>query len=316
MYYHAGMRKTSFVQPLSCRFSLFYLLALGLFGVSAFTQNVPPTQTDSANAVQTEDAFPFKIVIESVLDLDVTHMSRKEEIESAENGIEPPHWVYFYGTLNGENHWVFDCRKENTLHESIPCTTIPTGEYRGRWIHNNSIMQIVGGPPEKQISRFLNVSANPKNPLIGDDPVLHYGIYNFPVQFPSGKGLKDYPILAHIYDGNSLAIPTRTLPARTRCNIHTWSVYQTTVNCNERPPIEIHSGYVTLDFSAGEISFASLHCDVGWRWSHCSVLDPGLYYTRIDKDRVMLLTHDEDGKPREVGFSMQTPNNRIQSPIK
>jgi TonB family protein len=42
LYYHADMRKTTFVQPLSCRFSLFCLLALSLYGPPAFAQGTAP----------------------------------------------------------------------------------------------------------------------------------------------------------------------------------------------------------------------------------------------------------------------------------
>jgi hypothetical protein len=268
-----------------------------------------------ANSLAT--SFPFQISIDSVQEVDATaNISPERLAEASVDGMEIPYFVFFRGKIDGEGHWIFSCRKENKLRESIPCTTIPTGNYRGRWVHNYSIMQIVGGEPSNQISRFLTVESNPKNPLVGDDPILHYGVFDFPVQFPKNKTVADYPILVHVYGGQSLEFQAGSIPGQTRCNIRD-GAYQATINCTEYPPIAIHRGYVTLDISAGEITFASLHCEAKWAWSHCSVLDPGLYYARMDDSgRVMLLVHDEDGKPREIGYSIQTPRSGVQSPIK
>jgi hypothetical protein len=218
--------------------------------------------------------------------------------------------------VDGEDHWKFDCRKENMMRESLPCTTLSVGEYLGRWIHDHNLLQIVGGPPENPTLRFLTVSENPKNPPSADDPVLRVAAYDFPVRFPKGKTLKDYPVLIHIYGGYSLELPIGQLPAHGNCTVYAWSAYQTSVNCASYPSVEINRGYVNLDFSAGAINFASLHCEAKWRWSHCSMVDPGLYYARVDKDRLVLLTHNQDGKPEEVGFTAELPRNKVQSPIK
>ena len=204
-------RKGLLMRSISYRSFLLGVMVILCFLAAASVSHGQASESQDSPA---KYAFPFQIVIKSVSVIDTNHMNRKQEIESAEIGMEPPYFVFFYGTVNGENHWVFDCRKENTLRESIPCTAIPTGEYSGRWIHNYSIMQIVGDQQGEQISRFLNVSVNPKDPLVGDDPILHYGIFDFPVQFPNGKSLKDYPILAHVYDGTSLEIPVGRLPRK------------------------------------------------------------------------------------------------------
>lgn len=202
------------------------------------------------------------------------------------------------------------------MRESLPCTTLPAGPYRGRWIHDHHLLQVVGGSSENPTTRFLTVSDNPKSPPPADDPVLQVAAFDFPVQFPSGKTLKDYPVLAHVYGGYSLELPVGQLPAHGNCTVYTWSAYQTSVNCAAYPSVEVHRGYVNLDFSGEAVSFGSLHCEAKWRWSHCAMLDPGLYYARVDKDRLVLLTHNQDGKPEEVGFSVTLPRNTVQSPIK
>jgi hypothetical protein len=46
------------------------------------------------------------------------------------------------------------------------------------------------------------------------------------------------------------------------------------------------------------------------------MLDPGLYYARVDKDRMILLTHDVQGKPHEVAFEVELPREGAKSPIK
>jgi len=46
------------------------------------------------------------------------------------------------------------------------------------------------------------------------------------------------------------------------------------------------------------------------------MLDPGLYYARVEKNRFILLTHDDGGNPQEIGFTAQIAEDRVQSPIK
>lgn len=265
-----------------------------------------------------EQSFPLGITIDSSQMVDFSaNISQQQQAQAANVGMELPSFAVFDGKINGENHWVFGCRKENALRESLPCTDLPIGEYRGRWIHDHSLLQIIGSGGDL-VTRFLTVSDNPKSPPSDDDPLMHGAVFDFPVRFPNGKGVKDYPVLVHVYGGYSVELPIGSLPARTRCTAQTWATYQiqTTVNCVDYPAIEIHRGYVGLDISVGYVSHASLHCEAKWRWSHCSMLDPGLYYARVEKNRFILLTHDDGGNPQEIGFTAQIAEDRVQSPIK
>lgn len=273
----------------------------------------------SANTMQgssIEQTFPLQIIIESSRMTDFSaSISQQEQAQAANVGMELPGFATFFGRINGEDHWVFDCRKENALRESLPCTDLPVGEYRGRWIHDHSLLQIVDEVDSSR-TRFLMVSDNPKSPPADDDPLMHDAVFDFPVRFPDGKSLKDYPVLVHVYGGYSIDLPIATLPAHSRCNAYTWTAYQTSINCTDYPPVEIHRGYVGLDVSIGYMPFVSLHCEAKWRWSRCSYLDPGLYYARAEKDKFILLTHDVNGKPEEVGFVAQEAGGTVQSPIK
>ena len=260
--------------------------------------------------------FPLQIIIQSARDSGLSGISQEAQTNAANIGMEVPYFVIFQGTINGEDHWVFGCRKENLLRESVPCTTLPIGQYRGRWIHDHYLIQVIGGSAESPTMRFLTVSDNPKSPPTANDPVLGLRAFNFPLILPNGKTLKDYPVLVHVYGGYSLDLPVGQLPAHSRCNVYTWSAYQTSVNCAAYPAVEIHRGYVNLDVSMEAIDFASLHCEAKWRWSHCSMLDPGLYYARIEKNRLVLLTHNQNGKPQEVGFSADLPRDAAESPVK
>ena len=269
-----------------------------------------------ATGVVQPEEFPLRVTISSVEVSDLTEGISPEKLaEASADGLEAPYFVFFRGMIDGEDHWIFSCRKENRLRESLPCTPIPTGIYSGRWIFDHTMVEIVGGA-EKGITRFLAVSENEKSPPSADDPLLQMPVFNFPVRFPASKSVKDYTVFAHIYGGSSIELPAASLPEHTRCNAYAWSDYQGSVNCTSYPAIEITRGYVTLDFSAGKVPFASLNCEAKWRWSHCSLLDPGLYYGRIVKNRLILLTHDANGKPVEVGFEVQMPRSKVESPAK
>lgn len=265
----------------------------------------------------TTDNFPLQVTIDSVRETDASiGISAEQRAQAAANGMELPYFVFFDGKINGDGHFVLSCRKENSLRESLPCTKIPIGEYRGRWIHNHVNLEIIGAPDGKQITRFLIVESKENDPPPADDPLLQMTAFDFPVRFPSGKGFADYPVLAHVYGGFSIELPVGMMPERTRCTAYVWSSYQGSVNCSDYPAVQVTRGYVTLDISAGKVPFASLRCEAKWRWSHCSLLDPGLYYGRIDKDRMILLTHDANGNPVEVGFEVQTDQKRVESPVK
>ena len=273
-------------------------------------------EPDRAPRGSISKTFPLQVTIRSSVGSDLSSISEEQRSQAAAVGMALPYFVVFRGNIDGESHWVFSCRKENALRESIPCAPVPAGMYYGRWIFDHSMIQIVNDSSEDPITRFLTASTDPKNPPSKDDPVLQETPYDFPVRFPKGKGLSDYAGLVHVYGGVSLELPAGQLPARGNCNVYTWSTYQTSVNCTSSPPVEIHRGYVTLDISTAEDPFASLHCEAKWRWSHCAVLDPGLYYVRIDGRRLILLTHKQDGKPEEIGFEVNAPKTEARSPVK
>jgi len=289
------------------------LRAAGVHGVLVLF--VAAIYTNSAQPPTIEQTFPLQITIESTFETDISSIGQQQHDQAATAGMELPYFAVFHGEINGEDHWVLGCRKESALRESLPCTNLPVGEYRGRWIHDHSLLQVVGGSPENPIMRFLAVSDNPKSPPSDNDPLLHDAVFDFPVRFPDGKSLKDYPVLVHVYGGSSLDLPVGSLPAHTKCTAQNWSAYQTSVKCTDYPAVEIRRGYVTLNISVGYVPFASLHCEAKWR-SHCSMLDPGLYYARADKTKFILLTHNQQGKPQEVGFAVETAREKVQSPVK
>lgn len=288
------------------------LTALSIAGPS----RIFPQEPGGAPASSIGKTFPLRVDIRSSVGSDLSGISQEMQSKAAAMGMALPYFVVFRGDIDGENHWLFSCRKENTMRESIPCAPVPAGMYYGRWIFDHSMIQIVNNSSQDPITRFLTASTDPKNPPSKDDPVLQETPYDFPVRFPKGKSISDYAGLVHVYGGVSLELPAGQLPARGNCNIYTWSTYQTSVNCTSSPPVEIHRGYVTLDISTAEDPFASLHCEAKWRWSHCAVLDPGLYYARIEGRRLILLTHRQDGKPEEIGFEVSAPKAGVQSPVK
>ena len=286
-------------------------------GDAAARQNLADLALPTQQSTPTEQTFPLQVTIETTFDTaDSSSISQQQLAQATAMGMEPPFFAVFHGKIDGEDHWVFGCRYENPLRQSLPCTNLPLGQYKGRWIHSYHLIQIVGGTPGSPLVRFLAVSNNAKNPPSADDPILHDAVFDFPVRFPDGKNLKDYPLLVHVYGGASLELPVGQLPAHGNCSVYSWSAYQTSINCASYPAIEIHRGYVTLDISAEAASFASLHCEAKWRWSHCAMLDPGLYYARMDKNHMVLLTNDGQGKPQEVGFDVELPRDGAQSPIK
>ncbi len=259
---------------------------------------------------QTENSFPLHLVIESSSEPDLG-ISAEQLAEAAADGDSPPGFVIFRGTINGERHWTFTCRKENKLREINPCTKIPAGEYRARWVHNYGMLELLDDSQNLVPStRFLIVDQDRKNPAPDNDPVFDSPIVEFPANFPSGKGIKDYPLLLHVYGGSVLDLTVGTLPARTNCSAQVWSSTMATTRCSQLPAREIHRGYVSVDLSAGNELYASMTCEAKWRWSHCSVIDPGFYYAKIDKNRIVVLSQGQDGKAKEIGFEIKAkPQN-------
>lgn len=268
--------------------------------------NAQNRQGSSTASTQT-DLFPLHITIESSFEEKFPEIA-SSVTEGNAIGMAPPSFVVFRGTINGENHWVLSCRRENPLLERNPCTDLPHGDYRGRWVHGHDLLQVVGSAPEARIMRFLDVSKNIKSPPTPDATAFRSPIYDFTVNFPKGKTTQDYPILVHVYGGVTLSLPVGQIPARSSCSMTTWSAYQTNIDCVSYPSVEIDRGYVTLSASIGSDSYRSLNCEAKWKWSRCSAIAPGFYFARMDKkNRLMVLT-DDGGQPKEVGFSVQEQN--------
>jgi hypothetical protein len=259
--------------------------------------------------------FPLRVTIDRLVDA-YQNAPASLIAESTSMGMAPPGLVMFWGAIDGRHNWIFQCRKENPNRESIPCTALPVGEYRGRWVHDYNTIQLVredsGGP----ITRFLDVQADPKNPPSSDDPTLQAVPFDFRVPYPEGKSGKDYSLLVHVYSSLTLSLPDGELPAHTSCKVYSWTAIQTSIDCMSTPPVELHRGYVDVNFGVGTKNNLTMHCEAKWRWSRCSALEPGFYYGRIEKDRIVLLTHDAQAKPHEVGFEFRPPESKTVSPIK
>ena len=262
--------------------------------------------------------FPLKVEIESA-DVVDPGLSTEEKAQNSQMGLAPPSLVIFHAAVNGERHWFFECRPEVEGRESVPCTVLPKGSYQGRWVHDHFVIQIVGGDSDAPVTRFLMVMNDMKNLAPPDDPVLQIPAYNFNVTLPTQKFLNDYDLLIHVYGSVSMEIPVGIRPGHTSCDQSTWNPIQTSVNCTTLPPREVKRGYVDVDFSSGQRGKLSMHCEAKWRWSRCSSLEPGLYYARADdkKREIFVLTHEEDGQPKEIGFEFNFPSGQpTQSPIK
>jgi TonB family protein len=63
LYYHADMRNTTFVQPLSFRFSLFCLLAICFFGLPAFAQDAAPAASPVKDAPAATPTDPKELML-------------------------------------------------------------------------------------------------------------------------------------------------------------------------------------------------------------------------------------------------------------
>jgi hypothetical protein len=259
--------------------------------------------------------FPLDIRISQVQDMTAA-FPVADAVKGAQLGMAPEGFILFRGSINGDSHWLMQCRPEVLGRESVPCTTIPKGEYKGRWIHDHINLQLMGGPNDS-MTRFLIVSADPKNPPAPHATPPLAPIYGFSVVYPNGKAASDYPIFIHVYGSVSQSFAVGQIPAQSSCSAQSWTPYQTTLNCTTRPAREIDRGYVTVDFSASVTMYASMDCWAKWRWSHCSALEPGFYYARPDKNRMIVLTHDGKGNPKEIGFEPHIPNDpALQSPMK
>jgi len=288
------------------RLSIFVSVVLLILCGRATAQTEPnnPPVLQAAQHQAQEDLFPLLVTIESSLETNISNDAAR--IAQAETmGMPPPNFVVFHGKINGEDHWVFGCRPENRLLEIHPCTDLAKGDYRGRWVHDGNLLQIIGGSPEAPVMRFLSVSPNVKSPPLASDPVFSSPGFDFIAQYPKGKTAQDYPVLVHVYGGVTLDFPVGQIPAKTQCTATTWSKYQTDINCVSYPPVEINRGHVTIEVSMERMMYGSLDCDAKWKWSRCSVIRPGFYYARIEGDKKLMVLTNDHGNAKEIGFSVR-----------
>jgi hypothetical protein len=257
----------------------------------------------SAVAQSASSTFPLTLNIERSAVTDFSGGDVAAAAQADHNGMASPVSIMFFGNLNGENHWVFDCQKENSHGESNQCTDLARGAYPARWMHNKELLQIVLDGKEV---RFLNVSPNPNNPPADNDPVALSSAAEFSFVKPKSQENTDYPLLVHVYGASRLRFQSGELPARMDCSVTTLSSYRTNVRCTASDPLPLYEGYVDVDATIDGNTRSFLYCEAKWRWSKCSVVGPGLYPARWKDNKhaqIMLLGTYKD-EPFEIGYSV------------
>lgn len=247
--------------------------------------------------------FPITFQVEkSSIDTLVT--DQQKLLQASAIGMAPPTFGAFFGTLNGERHWHFSCKAENTRYERNPCTDMPIGAHRARWLHNRELLQVAAYAADGSVSlRYIDVRIDAKNPPPPDDPVQNLPAFQPASGMPQTKD--SYPLLVHVYGAVSMSFQVGELPARTNCNIITFSSIQTNVNCTTFPPIPINRGTVDVE-AAMDNHPLRMSCDAKWRWSKCSVVSPGFYLARWKDARQsgIILFGTRNDKPEEIGFEI------------
>jgi hypothetical protein len=197
-----------------------------------------------------------------------------------EMGAASPVMIMFWGTLNGESHWVFECERENSHGEENPCIELPHGKYIARWMHNRQMLQVFVEGPSGPAVRQFNVSPDPKNPPAPDDPVLATDSYDFPITKPANQQNTSYPLLVHVYGSSRM---------------------------------RISKGYVLLDAKIVGEDTGVVWCDAKTRVGICSPLGPGFFAGRWKDDlkTYLVLLAPVNGEIHEFGFFVEkrTPQN-------
>ena len=273
-------------------------------GNPAARQNLSTLESALADLAR---MFPISLEIES--SMIVNPISDTQSLlQASEMGMAPPTFGIFKGTLNGERHWQLGCRAENEKLQQNPCADLLAGSYRGRWVHNRELLEVVVHSDKENSAslmelRYLDITPDPKNPPPPNDPVENLPTSEGSYHIEQAK--QNYPVLVHVYGAVALSFQVGELPARTNCNIATFSPYQTNVNCVQSPPIPINRGTVSAEASIdGELQ--GLSCDAKWRWTQCSVLEPGFYEARWkdDKHSQLIILCLKDGRPKEIGYKV------------
>jgi hypothetical protein len=218
--------------------------------------------------------YPLTLEIEKSVKLDLSEGNADAARQADEMGAPAPVSISFWGTLNGESHWVFECEAENVHNEVNPCTELPKGKYIARWMHNRQMLQVVFDGPDGISARYLTVSPNPKDPPQPGDPVVALGSYDFPIAKPANQRNTDYPLLVHVYGASRM---------------------------------RISKGYVLLDAKVEGRDPGMVWCDAKTRLGICFALSPGFYAARwLDdgKTQIVLLRATQ-GDTHEYGFAVK-----------
>lgn len=260
--------------------------------------------------------FPLTLTIDNTLVLNFAEKNPEALVEADQMGAASPIHVIVSASLNGENHWRFNCHRENSHGERNPCTDLAPGSYPARWVHNRELLQILVKEGDAFGWRFLDVQPAPENPPDPQDDVLRAQAYQLTIRKPKDKDATEYPLLVHVYGAVKLQLPSGSLPARTHCSATSYTSYRTDVDCTNSGAVQLYKGFVTVDASIDGTTGWSISCDAKWRWSKCSVLGPGFYPARW-KDgpgsRLVVLAVEND-EPHEVTYEAQQAPSLRESP--
>jgi hypothetical protein len=279
-------------------------LLFALFCLAA-THSLGAQDTDANAVLQKEFPITLEINKSSIVNIAANQPDRLSQANAM--GSAPPIFGVFFGTLNMEHHWKFGCWAENPRASQTPCVDMPIGLHRARWVHNRELLEVFAYDSAGKVTlRYLDVTIDPKDPPLPDDPVQN--LPTFPGLFSIDEAKRDYPLLVHVYGSVALSFPAGELPARTNCDITSPFPNRTNVNCTQYPPIQINSGVVDLDASIDGRKRPNISFDAKWRWSKCSVIGPGFDAARWKDSghtQIILLGLDNKGKPEETGFEVR-----------
>jgi hypothetical protein len=278
-------------------------ILLVLFCLSAF--RVATAQDADAELTYKQFSIVFKVDKSSVDNLAAA--DQQALLKASFMGMAPPTFGFFDGTLNGERHWKFSCKAENTRYEQNPCIDMPIGTHRARWVHNRELLEVFAYAADgSSVSlRYIDVTIDSKNPPPPDDPVQSLPAY--PGFFTISQEKQTYPLLVHVYGAVSLSFQLGQLPARTNCDVTVPTPNRANVNCRQYPPIPINQGMVAVQASIDGHMVNGMSCDAKWRWSKCSVVGPGFYSARWKNDRrsEIILLGLRNSKTQELGFEVR-----------
>lgn len=249
--------------------------------------------------------FPITLQIEQS-NINKPGIDQQKLLQASVMGMAPPTFGVFRGSLNGESHWQFSCKAENTRLERIPCIDMPIGAHRARWVHNRELLEVFAYDSSGTVTlRYLDVTIDPTNPPPADDPVQ--SLPASPGFFTMDRTKQAYPVLVHVYGAVALSFQVGELPARTNCDISSAFFNRVNVNCTQYPPIPINQGTVEVEASIDGHLVDGMSCDAKWRWSKCAVMGPGFYEARWKDGRhsQIILLGERNSKPEETGFEVR-----------